>query len=67
MHTGMRVIVVLLQSNFIYKHGDKIWTEGYGLMTFDLNDLKDTRVAYLKGNMWNTVKHYCHKYYLYFE
>lgn len=67
MHIGMRVVVVLLQSNFIYKHGDKIWAKGNGLMTFDVNDLKDTHVAYLKDNMWNTVKHYCHKYYLYFE
>lgn len=34
---------------------DRIQPQSNGLMTLDADYLKDSHVAYLKGNMWNIV------------
>lgn len=34
---------------------DRIWPKGNGLMALDMDYLKDSHVAYLKGNIWNIL------------
>lgn len=46
---------------------DRIWFKGNGLMIFYVDYVKDIYFVYLRGNMWNIVRYYGYKCYLYFE